>query len=317
MKKLIIALFVVAAAAFVVAPAYATELWDPHLRGLDEGLAAGALPPPGVYFINNSYFAPSYNFAGTLRGESLSPSGHENSHVKLFAYVDVPVLLWNPGCKFLGADYAMAIAEPFDYTNFRIANATHPPTYVGGAQWGAYNTIIIPYALSWKLPCDFYIKQALAVALNDGTESPGQIPADQGIFAESSNGYYSFIPELGLSWLHQGWNVSIDFYYAFNLKNPATDYQSGQQLAIDYTVTKTCGKWTFGIGAAEENQITTDSQYGNTIPDSKANAWTLGPIIGYNFGPCSVQFIYNFPLYTNNDVGGEWFDVRFVVPLWK
>jgi len=34
----------------------ATELWDPHLRGVNEGLAAGALPPQGLYFINDSYF---------------------------------------------------------------------------------------------------------------------------------------------------------------------------------------------------------------------------------------------------------------------
>jgi hypothetical protein len=319
MKKFIFALFVVAAAAMVVAPAYATELWDPHLRGLNEGLAAGAIPPPGVYFINNSYFAPSYHSYGNLAGNYTAPSGHSNKDVKLFAYVDVPVLMWVPGCKFLGADYAMAIAQPFDYTNLREGNGTSG--YKSGAQWGLYNTILIPYELSWKLPCDFYIKQGLGIMLNDGTNSPATAdtlasgPNDA--FAEASNGYYTFEPTLGLSWLHNGWNVSVDFHYAFNLKDSGTNYTSGQQLAIDYTITKTIGKWTFGVGAGEETQTTCDSYNGNSISDSKANAWTMGPIIGYNFGPCSVQFIYNFPLYTNNNVGGEWFDVRFVIPLWK
>ena len=316
MKKFILALFIVAAAAMVVVPAYATELWDPHLRGLNEGLAAGALPPPGLYFINNSYFAPSYHGYGGTFG---APSGHGNSDVKLFAYVDVPVLLWVPGCKFLGADYAMGIAQPFVYTNLRVGNGQDG--YLSGATWGMYNTIIIPYELSWKLPCDFFVKTGLGIALNDGTNSPATAdtlssgPGD--IFAETSNGYYTFEPTLGVSWLHNGWNVSVDFHYAFNLKDSGTDYTSGQQLAIDYTITKTCGKWTFGVGAAQETQTTNDTVSGFTLPDNKANAWTIGPIVGYNFGPCSVQFIYNFPLYTNNDVGGEWFDVRFVVPLWK
>jgi hypothetical protein len=300
----------------VVVPAYATELWDPHLRGLNEGLAAGALPPPGLYFINNSYFAPSYHGYGGTFG---APSGHGNSDVKLFAYVDVPVLLWVPGCKFLGADYAMGIAEPFDYTNLRVKLADG--TYLSGAQWGMYNTILIPYELSWKLPCDFFVKTGLGIALNDGTSNPATqdtlVGGPGDIFATSSNGYYTFEPTLGVSWLHNGWNVSVDFHYAFNLKDSGTDYTSGQQLAIDYTITKTCGKWTFGVGAGQETQVTKDSVAGFDLPDSKANAWTLGPIVGYNFGPCSVQFIYNFPLYTNNDVGGEWFDVRFVVPLWK
>lgn len=319
MKKFIMALFVVATVALFVAPAFATELWDPHLRGVNEGLAAGALPPPGVYFINNAYFVPSYHWAGTFHGAPLAPSGTMNRDFKLFAYVDVPILLWVPGCKFLGADYAMAIAQPFDYTNLRLQGSTFGfPQGVAsaGALWGTYNTILIPYQLSWKLPCDFRIMTGLGIALDDGTSSPGT-SLGPGSFAQSANGYYTFEPTLGLSWLHAGWNLSVDFHYAFNTKDNATDYQSGQQLAIDYTATYTCGKWTFGVGAAQETQTTKDTIEGIDISDSRANVWTIGPIVGYNFGPCSVQFIYNFPVYTNNDVGGQWFDVRFVVPLWK
>ena len=45
-----------AGSVIVAGAASATELWDPHLRGVNEGLAAGALPPQGFYFINDSYF---------------------------------------------------------------------------------------------------------------------------------------------------------------------------------------------------------------------------------------------------------------------
>jgi hypothetical protein len=215
----------------------------------------------------------------------------------------------------------MAIVQPFDYVNLRVkissGTPTTPPAYIGGAQWGSFNTVLVPYDLSWKLPCDFYIKTGLGIALNDATTSPGQIPASQGLFAESGNGFYTFEPTLGVSWLHKGWNLSAEFHYAFNTINSATDYLSGQQIAVDYTATYTCGKWTFGVGAGEETQTTADRQYGQSIPDSKANAWTAGPIIGYNFGPCSVEFIYNFPIYVNNDVGGQWGVLRLVVPLWK
>ena len=69
MKKLLLASLLCLAAVMVITPAYATETWDPHLHGVDEGLAAGALPPPGVYFINDSYFAPSAPIQG--------PNGHE------------------------------------------------------------------------------------------------------------------------------------------------------------------------------------------------------------------------------------------------
>jgi hypothetical protein len=313
MKKFIMVLFVVGAAMLLVAPAYATELWDFQIRGINEGLATGALPPPGLYFIDDNVMAPNYHGFG-----GANPSGHVNTDTHLFAYVNVPVLLWVPGCKFLGADYAMGIAEPFDYTNLRVGNGN--TGYSTGAQWGAYNTVLVPYVLSWKLPCDWHIATGLNIGLNDPTSSPatadtlGSGPFDA--FAPSGNGYYTFAPTLGLSWLHAGWNLSVGLNYSINTKDNGTDYTSGNMLAVNYTATYTYGKWTFGVGAGEESQLTTDSDRFGSIPDSKAEVWTAGPIIGYNFGPCSLQFIYNFPIYTNNDVGGEWFDVRFVVPLW-
>ncbi len=335
MKKFIMALFVIAAAMMAVSPVFATELWDEHLRGLDEGLAAGALPPPGLYFVNDEHIAVSDHFAGTLAGGNgingafLAPSGHLDTNFKLFAYVEVPVLLWVPGgCKFLCADYAMAIAQPFDYMNLRLQSATpNPPhTFIGNANWGTFNTVLVPYILSWKLPCDLHLGTGLGISLQDAMSSPGVNSVGQNTpFAGNGNGFYTFQPSLGLSWLHAGWNLGASFHYAFNLENPMTQYTSGDQIAVDYTATYTCGKWTFGFGAFEETQVTSDSgpsPTGNVnrivnLPDSKANVWGGGPIVGYNFGPCSVQFIYNFPFYANNDVAGQWFDVRFVVPLWK
>jgi hypothetical protein len=307
MKKFILALAVSMAVVMLVAPAFATELWDPHLRGVDEGLAAGALPPPGVYFVHNSYFAMNYF--------SYDSGGHAVPNVKLFAYVDVPILLWVPGCKFLGADYAMAIAQPFDYTNLRLFFGPGGNVSSAGAQWGTFNTILVPYELSWKLPCDFRIKTGFAVGLDDGTSAPGSSGSSG--TAQSANGFYMFTPSIGISWLHAGWNVSAEFLYTMNTKNNATDYQSGDQFAADYTVTYTWGKWTFGLGASQETQVYHDSLHGVTLTDSMAGAWTFGPIVGYNFGPCSLQFVYNFPMYTQNDVGGEWCNLRLVVPLWK
>jgi hypothetical protein len=331
MKKLLLALFVVAAAAVLAAPAFATETWDPHLRGINEGLAAGALPPPGVYFINNSQFAPAYHQYGNLFNASVlaggghigtSPSGQVNRNTCLFAFVEVPILLWVPGCKFLGADYAMAIVQPFDFTSLRVKAPTYPGiplgTAVTGAQWGMFNTVLVPYDLSWKLPCDFFIKTGLGIALNDPTNSAGTATSlGTGFFAPAGNGTYTFEPTLGLSWLHSGWNVSVDCHYAFQTKDTGTDYQSGQQLAIDYTVAYTWGKWTIGVGAGQETQTTNDSWKGTTLTDSKANAWSVGPIVGYNFGPLSMEFIYNFGVYANNDVGGDWLVLRMVIPLWK
>ena len=316
MKKFLLTLFVVVAAAVLVAPAFATELWDPHLRGVDEGLAAGALPPPGLYFVHDSYFNPSLLGYGPTQGAAID---HANPGVRIFAYVDIPILLWVPGCKFLGADYGVAIAQPFDYTVLRTGFP--PGAGTAGAQWGIFNTIFIPYILSWRLPCDFHVKTAFAVAVDDSTTSPGS--SNSAGVAASGNGTYMFTPQVGISWLHAGWNVSAEFFYSFQTENNTTHYQSGDQFAADYTVAYTCGKWTFGVGAAEENQLFNDQwtpvvggpmvTRGNSI----AWAWSAGPLVGYNFGPCSLMFTYNFPVGANNEVGGSWFNLCLVVPLWK
>lgn len=340
MKKFLLVICLAMASVMVVTPSFATEMWDPHLRGVGEGLAAGALPPPGFYFINDFYFAYYHGYGPYFGAEN---NGQRNAGVKVFAYVDVPVLLWTPGCKLLGADYGVALAQPFDYTHLKISS---PAGAVSGTQLGTFNTILVPYILSWKLPCDFHIKTAFEVATDDAWSSPGdrvasitkhnnfagsdatglsdRLNKNNGrVYAESGNGFWSFTPTVGISWLHAGWNLSAEFFYSFNTKNTATNYQSGDEFAADYTLTYTYQKWTVGFGASQENQVQRDKFDVNdgtgyrSQPGTRAEAYTIGPILGYNFGPFSVQFAYNFPIYTNNEVGGEWFNFRLVVPLGK
>jgi len=314
MKKLLLASLLCLAAVMVITPAYATETWDPHLHGVDEGLAAGALPPPGVYFIDSNYNAPVAPVMGA--------DGHQVPGLKLYAYIQVPVLLWVPGCKFLGADYGVAIAEPFDYVNLMQAqgNGHGGVVNLSGSQWGAYNTVLIPYILSWKIPCDFRVKTALAIAVDDATTSKSDsFEASNSLVAPAGNGYWAFTPEVGISWLHAGWNLSAEFYYTFGLNNSSYlgGYQSGNQFAADYTATYTCGKWTFGAGAAQEQQLFNDTINGVDTGNTMARAWTAGPIVGYNFGPCSLMLTANFQISGTNDSVGAFYNLRLVVPLWK
>jgi len=341
MKKFLMVLCLSLVAVMMVTPASAEELWDYHLRGVDEGLAAGALPPAGFYFINDMYFAPSFKLYGaydTVNGVPVYKSSEANSNIKLAGFIDVPILVWSSGCKFLGADYGAAIAQPIAFTSLRAIDES-TGLAANGNQWGAYNTIIIPAILSWKL-CDFRVKGAMQFGLNDGTSSPGDSLAadptsslyhlpgagklagkDGHIYPWSSNDNYQFTPNLGLSWLHAGWNISADFFYTWYTKDSDTQYQNGDQFSADYTISYTCGKWTFGLGAEQQNQVQNDQfdagdGFGyRSQPNTKNSNYTMGPLVGYNFGPCSLMFMYNFALETNNDLGGDWFNLRLVVPL--
>ncbi|WP_199054743.1 transporter [Aquitalea sp. ASV15] len=279
----------------------AQELWDPHLRGINEGFAAGALPPEGVYGVLNNYWASFdvYDHNGQKTGS------------KVDALIEVPIVLWSTGVKVLGADYAVALAQPFDYTTL---TGNGIPS---NGRWGTFNTILVPGQLSWTLPNDWHVKAGLNVYLPDGSSSPNRLP--QGTFVGAANGFWTLQPTLAVSWLHDGWNLSADASWAYNFTNPDTHYKSGQQLAIDYTAAKTVGRWTFGLGAHQENQISDDSGSGAAACANKggcrASNYGIGPLLGYQFNEVSVMAIYNHGFKTRSDTGGDFLNLRLVFPF--
>ena len=291
-------------AVVLAGQASAEELWDPHLRGVNEGLAAGALPPPGVYGVLNNYWA-SY----TLRdqnGKSISGTG-------LSALVEVPVVLWSTGLKVLGADYAVAIAQPFDFTSFA-------PQGSGSGNWGTFNTILIPGQLAWTFG-DFHVKAGLSIYLDDASSTMADIINGHKLNGglPSGNGYTTIQPDLGLSWLSNGWNVSADLHLALPVDATTAhnySYQSGDEFAADYTVSKTIDKWTFGLGLHQENQLNADTLNGHTVANSTVTNFGIGPLIGYQFNGISVLAEWNHNIYAENDVAGDFFNVRFVVPFY-
>jgi len=338
MKKVLLAVCLSMALVMMVAPAYSMELWEPVLPGNNEGLAAGALPPAGFYFVNLGYYTPSYKVYGSGFTSPVTDQSQANSQIKITGYVDVPVLLWSTGCKFLGADFGMALVQPFDATSLRIGTSSFSDSTgpgVTGDQVGTFNTVLVPFILSWKIPCDIRVKAALAIGVDDAWSSIGSsAAATTGIgsfklfdknfinaYAWSGLDEWFFTPNIGLSWLYHGWNISADLFYTWSLKADNVPYQSGDMFQADYTVSYTCGKWTFGVGATQNIQVNSDKFNAgdgtgyHSQPFTKETKYMGGPLIGYNFGPCSLMLIYNFNMYAENAPAGDTIMARFVVPL--
>ncbi|GEO81554.1 SphA family protein [Pararhodospirillum oryzae] len=302
MKKIILATALTGTVA-LSGQASAMELWDPHLRGVNEGLAAGALPPKGVYFMLNNYWA-SYQMHDA--------SGNKIHGTNLSALVEVPALLWSTGWKVLGADYAMAIAQPITFTDYE-------PQGHGSGNWGFFNTMLIPGQLSWAID-DFHIKTGLTIYLDDASTTPADLVRGKRLNGglPSGNGYTAVQPDLGISWLHDGWNLSADMHLTFPVDStnaPGYEYHSGDQFSADYTATKTLDKWTLGLGAHQQHQLNRDTLNGAEVRDSIAANYGLGPIVGYQFGGLSVMATWNHTVYSQNDVADDFVNVRFVAPL--
>jgi len=291
---------------FSSSPAWATELWNPHLPGSEEGLAPGAPLPPGVYGVLNNFL---------VSFDAFDKNGHKTG-VKLNALAEVPIVVWQTGYKVLGADLSVAVAQPFDYTNLKVPGVAR---LSNNGHWGTFNTVLVPYNLSWTLPDDFYVSTNLTVNVDDATSSPGNPPSSGA--AGSGNGYWTLEPSLGVSWLHDGWNLSMNSHYNYNFENGKTHYKSGQDIQIDYTAVKTIGKWTVGLGAHQVNQLNSDSGAGAIAAGCQSRGgcmvakYGIGPLIGYQFGEIEIMAEYNHNIHTKNDVSGNLFNIRLVTAL--
>jgi hypothetical protein len=318
MKKIFGALAAASVLALAV-PASATELWDPQLPGADEGYAAAAVGtlPAGVYGILNNYWAQfkSYN-------------SHANSisNANLSALVEVPIVVWVPGIKVLGGDFWTAFIQPFDYTSYGpLANGTNngnPST--GSGNWGTYNTILVPGFVNWTFG-DFHVGAGLRIGVADATTTPADLVNGSWNHKSglpSGNGYWTIQPDLTASWLHDGWNVSIWAHFPVPVSSTTAttptgagyDYKSGAEMENDYTVAKSIGKWTVGLGAFSVNQFNGDTLNGKNVHNI-ATRYGLGPIVSYQFNGISAEAIINESVYTRNSVGGTIFNFRFVVPF--
>jgi hypothetical protein len=262
-------------AALAFSPAYATEGGDQATKpGSFIGASAG-VPPPGIYMFNQVF-----TYQANLTGPG-SAGGH---HTGVQAAVDVQGFLFVPGWTFLGATYDAVIVQPF------VMQSLGNP--INAQASGVFNTYIVPVELSWKLGTSgFAVKTGLGIYLNDAT-----VNGANGLGGEG-NPYWTYQPELILSYLKDGWNLTAAIYAEFNTANTVTHYTTGDLLHADFTATKTIGKWTFGPVAYYVGQVSNDScpvsciatGESTLLHSSRYDVWAVGALVGYDFGPANVS----------------------------
>ena len=263
------------------APGYAYEA-DVNVRskpGVLIGASAG-VPPPGIYMFNQVF-----TYQANLTGPGVNTALGGNTHVGVQAAVDVQGFLFVPGWTFLGATYDALVVQPFVMDNLGSP--------VNVQQAGMFNTYIVPVELAWQNigNTGIAVKTGLGIYVPDGTTT--------GVFGTGNVGspFWTFQPELIVSYLKDGWNLSAAVYAEINTRNTISNYTSGTILHADFTATKTIGKWTLGPVAYYVGQVSDDSCSagclygpGATLANAqRSNVWAVGGLLGYNFGPAAVS----------------------------
>jgi len=237
--------------------------------GVFAGASAG-VPAPGLYMFNQ-VFTVQANVTGPITNSIGKTTPVQGSF-------DVQGLLFVPGWTFLGATYDAVIAQPVSTASIGA------PVNVGLT--GFHNTYFAPVELSWKLgDSGFFVKSGLAVFAPDGSIS--------GPTGNSGPGspFWTFQPEVIVSYLKDGWNLSAAIYEEFNTANSITGYRTGDILHADLTATKTFGKWTVGPIAYYEGQVSNDRSsafYNYALGTQRFTLLAAGGLVAYDFGPVSV-----------------------------
>lgn len=241
--------------------------------------ASAGVPPPGIYMINQVFTVQA-----NLAGPGIGPALGGKTNTGLQAAVDVQAFLFVPGWTFLGGTYDAVVALPWEMAS---VGAPLNVQFAGG-----HNTYIAN-ELAWQLGGGFAIKTGLGIFAPLGTQT-----GFNGL-GNAGSPFWTFQPEVIVSYLNDGWNLSVAVYEEFNTRNTVTGYQSGDILHADFTATKTIGKFTFGPVAYYYGQITSDqcgakctNFYGANEALANAssfNIWAVGGLLAYDFGPAAVQ----------------------------
>lgn len=258
-----------------------------------ENWYAGAVPPPGSYFINYLGHYSGHPYAGKTKNEA----------VKVDAWFDALRYVHVTDQKLLGASWAWHVIVPLVRLSVETPGGKYTKSGVG-------DVTINPIILAWHSP-EWHFAAGLDFNLPTGAYNKNDV-ANIGV------NYASVEPILAASYLGQnGWELSTKFMYNIKGKNDDTDYRSGNEFHMDYLVGRNFGPWGLGVSGYYLKQTTNDRQAGAVVGDgNKGQVFSYGPSVKYTTRT-GTSFIGQWQHEANveNRTGGDkvWF--KLILPL--
>ena len=292
--------------------------------GSSLAIPAGANPPPGLTFhLNNSFYS----------GEGMGADGNALGYTAT-EWAVVPQILWNPGWSIFGASYMAFVTEPL--LSIDVNNSRDPAINKLGHSLGNgfANTAISPINLSWTISQGVFFSAGFTFYGPDGTYTAPVNTATQYTVNPGDN-FWTFEPGLALSYLRDGYNITLHTLYEINTKNPTTSFRSGDQFFLDFTATKHFGSWEIGPVAYAAQQVTADKDYMRSstgfsyyappppVPDAVRSAvdvtstpavFAIGMLVGRQFGSLNVRAYYTGEIYAHQTTRGSrfWLDLTYL-----
>lgn len=304
--RLIIALSI---AVGLCGVAQAKEGGDQSANGAESWMA-GAVPPPGNYFINYSGY-----YTGSLRGGNGDkvPGANVDAWFNAFRFLQVT------NHKFLGGNYGWQVIAPVVNQRLELGGGTDTVTALG-------DITVSPYVMSWHQG-NWHWVTGLDIFIPTGKYRAGEPRRSVG------SNYWSFEPAFGVTYLNeQGWEASAKFAYNFKTTNtgyrdtpnsPSQDYRSGDEFHMDYLLGKHIGPWAVGVAGYYLQQTQNDTLDGQSLGSSpawsagrKGRVFAFGPSVSYS-SKSGMQFVgqWQHETMVENRFGGDKFWLKLILPL--
>ena len=250
----------------IATPSFATEgggsTWPLGL----ENFVAAALPPPGFY----GMVFGNYYHADRLK------DGQGNTIPLAFdvkAAVLAPRLVWVTAEKVLGGQLAFHAVAPLVNLKVSVAGTSQSKSGLGDVTVGP----VLGYHFSPTLH---------AVAALDFTAPTGSF--DKNELANVGRNYWTVRPVWAMSHIDPtGFNGDFVALYNTNRKNTDTNYKSGDEVNVDYSLGWGLGHgWVAGVGGNWWRQVADDKQAGATVGSdgNRARSFSIGPSVKYDSG---------------------------------
>jgi len=238
--------------------AAAKEGADQYPHGAENWLA-GALPPPGNYFINYLGW-----YGGELQDGSSDTARLAGRSVEVDAWFDALRFVKVTDQTLLGANWAVHAIVPVVYQSLDFGP-------LGEDSVAGFGDITLsPLILGWHYD-EWHFVFGLDFYLKTGRYSDNGDPRD-----DIGANYNSIEPAFAITYLGKnGFEASAKLMYNVKAENNDTDYQSGDEFHMDYLLGYHAGPWAFGVSGYYLKQTTDDEVGGRTVP-AQPGLWSRG-----------------------------------------
>lgn len=264
----------------------------------NENFTCCALPPPGLY---GMVYAQSLT-AEKVRDNSGNVVTPDTFKVRATAIA--PRIVWVSSEQMAGGSPGLHAIFPMVNLDVNIAPG------MSQTKSGLGDVVFGPF-VGWHHSQNLHTVAGLDIFAPTGAYKNGDL-------ANIGRNYWAAQAVYGVSWIDpNGINADAKVMYAFNQKNKDTDYKSGQELIVDYSLGWGFGNGlTAGVGGYLYQQTTDDKQFGATVADKKGRALSIGPSIKYDSGKgWFLTAKYQADSNVRNRAEANAFWLKFVAPF--